>query len=183
MSFFAPFLLLFALLHRRPKDLLTLIKILLMIIFMSIQNISGKGKWVYCCNYLVHRDSYVNFLRRFVLFFKSVVKSQALIISNSERALLRQRELWSLGSITSRCSVIWACVPPLEASSWLFSGRSEDRTGESGGNRAHMRPWATQIVERSGRVLALIMKVRSPENLSLTRLESTQGRNARLSEL
>lgn len=43
-SFFAPFLLLFALLHGRPKDLLTLIKILLMIIFMSIQNISGKGK-------------------------------------------------------------------------------------------------------------------------------------------
>lgn len=43
-----------------------------------------------------------------------------------------------LSSITTRCSGIWARVPSLPPHPrTLFSGRSEDRKRESGGNRAY----------------------------------------------
>ena len=55
---------------------------------------------------------------------------------NWKKTNLLYFEFPRVGSITSRCSGIWARAPPLCC---LFLGRSEDLTRKSGGNRAYTK--------------------------------------------
>ena len=55
---------------------------------------------------------------------------------NWKKTNLLYFEFPRVGSITSRCSGIWARTPPLRC---LFLGRSEDLTRKSGGNRTYTK--------------------------------------------